>query len=360
MKKYKLFLFVFALFIILSSLNINSASADILGCMPGDNFSRTTGQACGTASAVVVCPSGDLFSSVTGQRCTTYNETSSNFSGDSGDSQDDSFYSGVKFKKLFKSSFRIGSRGNDIKALQQFLKDEGYYFGKVDGKYGKISARAVEDFQDDNNITIYSVVKFNDLFKSGFKIGARGDEVKAFQRFLKEEGYYFGKIDGKYGRITARAVKDFQEDNDSANTVTPANPPVQACVPRPACFDSEPKCLLMEPITGWCSTTQPFITVLSPNGGEKLVEGKLWTINWKGGPPDDMAIITLLAPNFQPDWSLKIAEVPNTGSYNWTVFFPFSALGVDYHGSSIFTIDITLKTNWQYGDSSDAPFSIVR
>lgn len=137
MKKYKLFLFVFALFIILSSLNINSASADILGCMPGDNFSRTTGQ---------------------------------------------------------------------------------------------------------------------------------------------------------------------------------------ACVPRPACFDSEPKCLLMEPITGWCSTTQPFITVLSPNGGEKLVEGKLWTINWKGGPPDDMAIITLLAPNFQPDWSLKIAEVPNTGSYNWTVF----------------------------------------
>lgn len=109
--------------------------------------------------------------------------------------------------------------------------------------------------------------------------------------------------------------------------------------------------------------TLPFITVLSPNGGEKLTEGQPFTISWKGGPSDDTVIIKLLAPTIQPDWSQKIAEVPNTAgsSYKWNVSFPsaFTALGVDYHGSPIFTIDVTLKKNWQYGDSSDASFSVV-
>jgi peptidoglycan hydrolase-like protein with peptidoglycan-binding domain len=41
-----------------------------------------------------------------------------------------------------------------LKHLQQFLKDEGYYYGKIDGKYGRISARAVKDFQEDNDLVV--------------------------------------------------------------------------------------------------------------------------------------------------------------------------------------------------------------
>ncbi|MEI8174984.1 MAG: peptidoglycan-binding domain-containing protein, partial [bacterium] len=38
--------------------------------------------------------------------------------------------------------------------------------------------------------------------------------------------YYFGKVDGKYGKITARAVKDFQDDNDLSTTISrPVTPP---------------------------------------------------------------------------------------------------------------------------------------
>jgi peptidoglycan hydrolase-like protein with peptidoglycan-binding domain len=49
-------------------------------------------------------------------------------------------------------NLNVGSRGVEVKILQQFLKDEGYYTGKVDGKYGKKTARYVKDFQDDNDL----------------------------------------------------------------------------------------------------------------------------------------------------------------------------------------------------------------
>lgn len=43
--------------------------------------------------------------------------------------------------------------------------------------------------------------------------GSRGDSVKAIQQILKNEGYSLGTIDGVYGPRTARAIRDFQEDN---------------------------------------------------------------------------------------------------------------------------------------------------
>lgn len=105
--------------------------------------------------------------------------------------------------------------------------------------------------------------------------------------------------------------------------------------------------------------TSTYFTVLSPNGGENLVENQYFTIRWSGGPSSDTAIINLIAPNFQPGWVYKIAEVPNNDIYNWKVNYPLSSLGVDYHGAPIFKINITLKNNGQYGDSSDGMFSII-
>ena len=138
MKKYTLVLFAFTLFITLLGFNVKSASADVLGCSVGDKFSRTTGQPC-LSTEKNDCFPGDLFSSLTGQPC-------------SGKQPDDPSVS--KFNDLFKSHFKIGARGDGVKALQQFLKDEGYYFGKIDGQYGRITARAVRDFQEDNDITV--------------------------------------------------------------------------------------------------------------------------------------------------------------------------------------------------------------
>lgn len=45
------------------------------------------------------------------------------------------------------------------------------------------------------------------------KIGSVGDEVTAIQQALKNGGYYYGNIDGIYGTATKNAVTNFQRDN---------------------------------------------------------------------------------------------------------------------------------------------------
>ncbi len=45
------------------------------------------------------------------------------------------------------------------------------------------------------------------------KYGSRGDEVKQIQEKLKRWGYYAGSVDGVYGSKTLAAVKSFQKKN---------------------------------------------------------------------------------------------------------------------------------------------------
>ncbi len=45
------------------------------------------------------------------------------------------------------------------------------------------------------------------------KYGSRGDEVKQIQEKLKRWGYYSGNVDGIYGSQTLAAVKSFQQKN---------------------------------------------------------------------------------------------------------------------------------------------------
>ncbi|WP_425061253.1 hypothetical protein SCACP_20410 [Sporomusa carbonis] len=51
-------------------------------------------------------------------------------------------------------------------------------------------------------------------------VGMRGDDVRMVQKFLAEAGFYAGDIDGVFGPVTARAVKEFQISNNlNANGV---------------------------------------------------------------------------------------------------------------------------------------------
>ncbi len=44
---------------------------------------------------------------------------------------------------------KFGDRGGDVPKIQQFLKDRGYYKGRIDGVYGISTFRAVQAFQRD-------------------------------------------------------------------------------------------------------------------------------------------------------------------------------------------------------------------
>ena len=61
---------------------------------------------------------------------------------------------------------------------------------------------------------IYKNVKINsESIETLSKYGSRGEEVKKIQEKLKRWGYYNGSIDGIYGSKTLTAVKSFQSKN---------------------------------------------------------------------------------------------------------------------------------------------------
>lgn len=61
--------------------------------------------------------------------------------------------------------------------------------------------------------TIAAVQAGDDSVSTLSKMGSRGDEVRRIQQKLKSMGYYTGSVDGIYGTQTQSAVKKFQRDN---------------------------------------------------------------------------------------------------------------------------------------------------
>ena len=62
--------------------------------------------------------------------------------------------------------------------------------------------------------TDQNTVGTNAVTDNGLKIGATGDQVVTLQKWLKNQGYYTGKIDGSFGPYTKLAVKYFQTDSN--------------------------------------------------------------------------------------------------------------------------------------------------
>ena len=61
--------------------------------------------------------------------------------------------------------------------------------------------------------TIAAVQAGDDSVSTLSKMGSRGDEVRRIQQKLKSMGYYTGSVDGIYGSQTKNAVRKFQRDN---------------------------------------------------------------------------------------------------------------------------------------------------
>ncbi|MDO5835695.1 MAG: peptidoglycan-binding domain-containing protein [Methanobacterium sp.] len=55
-------------------------------------------------------------------------------------------------------SLRLGSTGDKVKELQQWLTDYGYYSGDVDGNFGADTEKAVKTFQEEAGLIVDGVV----------------------------------------------------------------------------------------------------------------------------------------------------------------------------------------------------------
>lgn len=128
-----------------------------------------------------------------------------------------------------------GSQGTAVTALQQALKELGFYTGKVDGSFGAGTQSAVTAFQKANQLTqtgtadgetqalLYTGSPRNSKGKTQkvktvapiegalIQSGSQGEAVSRLQTRLKALGYYKGAADGQCGSGTVSAIKAFQK-----------------------------------------------------------------------------------------------------------------------------------------------------
>lgn len=112
---------------------------------------------------------------------------------------------------------------NDVRQVQRALNEAGYNAGPVDGRWGLATEDALRAFQKDKGLeptgrlddrTILGLGFSLSDFKAGeFAVKPRlsQDDVRKIQRALNEAGYNAGRVDGRWGLATERALRDFQE-----------------------------------------------------------------------------------------------------------------------------------------------------
>ena len=114
-----------------------------------------------------------------------------------------------------------GDKGAEVKSIQERLIELGYLMIAADGVYGDETALAVDRFRVLNKLgsgtsvdsTVLETLFGDEPVANTLKIGDKSDQILAWQQRLLDLGYLCMKPDGIYGKLTAQAVKRFQEDN---------------------------------------------------------------------------------------------------------------------------------------------------
>lgn len=136
-------------------------------------------------------------------------------------------------------SSKKGDSGVHVEKLQRALQIKKFLSRKVDGKYGDLTKKAVEEYQKKNKLKATGVADSNTInhiwgkkvnttakddpkmkgiqsisqiaIPNTTKPGSSGKHVTALQQALKLKGYFHAPIDGKYGKQTKEAVAAFQK-----------------------------------------------------------------------------------------------------------------------------------------------------
>lgn len=109
------------------------------------------------------------------------------------------------------ASMKQGSRGSNVKQLQQNLIGMGYLEGSADGIYGSGTKAAVKEFQRDYGLSVDG--NAGEATQSALR-----SAVVRLQVELKAMGYTPGSADGKFGGKTKKALQAYQKDNDLVQT----------------------------------------------------------------------------------------------------------------------------------------------
>ena len=98
---------------------------------------------------------------------------------------------------------REGSRGNEVRTVQQKLKNWGYYEGEVDGIFGPLTTKAVKSFQRKNGLTADGIVGSQTYAALGMKATSNSgsnsyqNDINMLARMIAAEGRgepYIGQV----------------------------------------------------------------------------------------------------------------------------------------------------------------------
>lgn len=193
---------------------------------------------------VVMCSPGQIFNQQTGQRCNTFSGSTQNpnIQSQSGNQSGINSY-------LFIRNLTVGSRGDDVIVLQNFLISKGYLSGDNNtGYFGQVTRSALAKWQFENGISpaegyfgaltrarvqnqntasganqlsntyAPSTVSYgqvgaqnSSLFTRNLTIGSRGGDVVVLQNILISKGYLAsGNNTGYFGQATRSALVSWQ------------------------------------------------------------------------------------------------------------------------------------------------------
>ncbi len=124
---------------------------------------------------------------------------------------------------------KYGSRGNEVRTIQEKLKRWGYYNGNIDGIYGTQTVSAVKKFQKKNNLTVDGIAGSKTLSamgiyssgsNSGGSSGSNTSDVNLLGRIIYGESRgepYSGQV--AVGAVILNRVKSSSFPNTIAGVI---------------------------------------------------------------------------------------------------------------------------------------------
>lgn len=131
---------------------------------------------------------------------------------------------------------RYGDQGNDVKSIQNCLRDAGYFSGECSGKFGRKTQEAVISFQKANGLEatgecgvslILMLMSGNGVTRAEadrveatrqVMLGEEADCVSTVKSQLSTLGFYRGETGTVFTQELAQAVSYFQDANEMPST----------------------------------------------------------------------------------------------------------------------------------------------
>jgi len=133
---------------------------------------------------------------------------------------------------LIQKEYTLGQQSEDIKTLQRFLRQEGYFMTReITGLYGTITQQAHFSYRRDkgilNNLSSLSA-RCKELINKQWTIGQESQEVSELQQCLRDIGAFnWPTNSGYFGPVTSEALEAVRKAMNQDSNTQPQ--PVDQC-----------------------------------------------------------------------------------------------------------------------------------